>query len=136
MFIVPSAKSFTVSGWDPRGVGESRPRADCFATAKDEWTFWNGTIPRAGLEARVGFAGQDDLDAFYGQVDYVDELLEQLGKRCIDYSPDTFQYIGTAATVRDMVAMHDILEGPDKPVDFWGMSYGTIVGIYFANSKF
>jgi hypothetical protein len=64
----------------------------------------------------------------------VDVLLEELGKRCIAYSPDTFQYIGTAAAVRDMVAMHDVLEGPNKPIDFLGMSYGTMVGIYFVNS--
>jgi hypothetical protein len=34
-----------------------------------------------------------------------------------------------------MVAMHDILEGPDEPINFWGMSYGSIVGIYFVNSQ-
>jgi hypothetical protein len=65
----------------------------------------------------------------------VDALLDELGQRCIQYSPDTFQYIGTAAAVRDMVAMHDILEGSTKPINFWGLSYGTVIGIYFVNSK-
>ncbi|KAF8753251.1 MEROPS serine peptidase family S33 [Rhizoctonia solani] len=76
------------------------------------------------------FTDQVDIDAFYDQVDEVDVLLEELGKQCVAYSPDTFQYIGTAATVRDMIAMHDVLEGPNKPVDFWGFSYGTIIGCF------
>ncbi|QRW17406.1 Abhydrolase domain-containing protein [Rhizoctonia solani] len=122
-----------ILSWDPRGVGLTVPRADCFKTGTEEKAFWEGTIPRAGLEARGNFTDQRDLDAFYEQADEVDVLLEELGKRCIAYSPDTFQYIGTAAVVRDMVAMHDAIEGSNKPIDFWGLSYGTVVGIYFVN---
>ncbi|KAJ1307669.1 hypothetical protein OPQ81_001762 [Rhizoctonia solani] len=128
-----SGGQYDIVSWDPRGIGNSIPRADCFATGTEENLFWEGTIPRAGLEARGNFTDQVDIDAFYEQVDEVDVLLEELGKRCVAYSPDTFQYIGTAAAVRDMIAMHDILEGPNKPIDFWGLSYGTVIGIYFVN---
>jgi hypothetical protein len=34
-----------------------------------------------------------------------------------------------------MIAMHDVLEGSNKPIDYWGLSYGTIIGIYFVNSE-
>ncbi|CCO31841.1 hypothetical protein BN14_05891 [Rhizoctonia solani AG-1 IB] len=128
-----SGGQYDIVSWDPRGVGRSLPRAECFKSGTEENAFWEGTIPRAGLEARGNFTEQRDVDAFYEQVDEVDVLLEELGKKCIAYSPDTFQYIGTAAVVRDMVAMHDILEGSNKPIDFWGMSYGTMVGIYFCS---
>ncbi|KAH7344213.1 Alpha/Beta hydrolase protein [Rhizoctonia solani] len=124
---------YDILSWDPRGIGQTVPRADCFKTGTEENAFWEGTIPRAGLEARGNFTDQRDLDAFYEQVDEVDVLLEELGKRCVTYSPDTFQYIGSAAAVRDMVAMHDILEGSSKPIDYWGFSYGTIIGVYFVN---
>lgn len=110
------------TGWDPRGVGSTVPRADCFKTGTEENSFWEGTIPRAGLEARGNFTDPIDLEEFYDQVDEVDALLKELGERCVAYSPDTFQYIGSAAAVRDMVAIHDILEGPDKPIDYWGLS--------------
>jgi hypothetical protein len=66
----------------------------------------------------------------------MDTLLKELGRRCLEYSPDTFQYIGTAAVVRDMIALHDVLEGSDKPLNFWGVSYGTVVGSYFINSRY
>jgi hypothetical protein len=112
----------TALGWDPRGVGMTHPRADCFASGADEGAFWEGTIPAAGLEARGNFTDPADLEAFYAQVPEVDGLLHDLGLKCVAYSPDTFQYLGTAATVRDMVALHDYLVGPDKPVDYWGFS--------------
>ncbi|KAG8740786.1 hypothetical protein FRC10_003895 [Ceratobasidium sp. 414] len=126
---------YDVVSWDPRGIGMTVPRADCFATGTEENAFWEGTIPRAGLEARGNFTEKRDLDEFYAQAPEVDQLLEELGQKCLAYSPDTFQYVGSAAAVRDMLAMHDILEGPDKPVDYWGLSYGTIIGIYFVNSE-
>ncbi|CAE6474631.1 unnamed protein product [Rhizoctonia solani] len=128
-----SGGQYDIVSWDPRGIGQTVPRADCFATGTEENLFWEGTIPRAGLEARGNFTDQVDIDAFYEQEDEVDVLLEELGKRCVAYSPDTFQYIGSAAGVRDMIAMHDILEEPNKPIDFWGFSYGTVIGIYFVN---
>ncbi|KDN48830.1 hypothetical protein RSAG8_02817, partial [Rhizoctonia solani AG-8 WAC10335] len=128
-----SGGQYDIVSWDPRGVGETVPRAECFTTGTEENAFWEGTIPRAGLEARGNFTDQADIDAFYEQVDEVDGLLKRLGQKCVEYSPDTFQYIGTAAAVRDMIAMHDILEEPDKPINYWGLSYGTVVGIYFVN---
>jgi len=100
----------------------THPRADCFATGTEENNFWEGTIPRAGLQARGNFTDQADLNAFYAQVPEVDQLLKELGEKCVAYSPDTYQYVGTAAVVRDMVALNDYLEGPDKPVNFWGLS--------------
>ncbi|CAE6500443.1 unnamed protein product [Rhizoctonia solani] len=124
---------YDIVSWDPRGIGLTVPRAACFKTGTEENAFWEGTIPRAGLEARGNFTDQYDLDQFYEQVDEVDLLLGELGKRCVAYSPDTFQYIGSAAAVRDMVAMHDALEGSNKPIDYWGLSYGTVIGIYFVN---
>ncbi|CAE6509951.1 unnamed protein product [Rhizoctonia solani] len=124
---------YDIVSWDPRGIGLTVPRANCFKTGTEENAFWEGTIPRAGLEARGNFTDQRDIDAFYEQVDEVDRLLKELGEKCVAYSPDTFQYIGTAAAVRDMVAMHEVLEGSSKPIDYWGLSYGTVVGIYFVN---
>ncbi|KAG9118282.1 hypothetical protein FRC07_007277 [Ceratobasidium sp. 392] len=124
---------YDLVSWDPRGVGMTYPRADCFATGAEEAAFWDNTIPHTGLEARGNFTDQADLKAFFAQVPEVDSLLTKLGKKCLEYSPDTLQYVGTAAAVRDMVALHDYLEGPDKPIDFWGFSYGTSIGLYLIN---
>ncbi|CAE6457439.1 unnamed protein product [Rhizoctonia solani] len=128
-----SGGQYDIVSWDPRGIGNTVPRAGCFTDRIEEDLFWKGTVPRVGLEARGNFTNQDDINAFYKQTNKVDDLIEKLGKRCVAYSKDTFQYIGTAAAVRDMIAMHDILEGSDKPINYWGISYGTVIGSYFIN---
>ncbi|KAI0645127.1 hypothetical protein C8Q79DRAFT_1011229 [Trametes meyenii] len=40
------------------------------------------------------------------------------------------RYVGTAATTRDLIAMADAFDGPGSPVNFWGMSYGSLIGSY------
>ncbi|CAE6485194.1 unnamed protein product [Rhizoctonia solani] len=124
---------YDVVSWDPRGVGKSTPRSTCFRTTEEDIAFWNGSLLLNGPETRGSFTSQTDLDQFYGQIGEVDDLLTRFGKKCIAYNPSAFQYVGTAATVRDMVAMHDIIEGPNKPINFWGISYGTVIGMYFVN---
>ncbi|QRV77216.1 Abhydrolase domain-containing protein [Ceratobasidium sp. AG-Ba] len=123
---------YDLVSWDPRGVGASYPRVGCFASASEEKAFWEGTLVE-GLEARGNFTDPAELKAFYAQLPKVDELLIQYGNKCMNSSLNMLQYVGSTATVRDMVALHDYLEGPDQALNYWGLSYGTIIGIYFVN---
>ncbi|QRW06145.1 Abhydrolase domain-containing protein [Ceratobasidium sp. AG-Ba] len=91
---------YDLVSWDPRGVGNSIPLAECFSNASEGEAFWKDTIPRTGLEARSNFTHDPaDLQAFYGQVPEVDRLLTELGKKCVEYSPGTFQYLGSVAAM-------------------------------------
>ncbi|KAG9124179.1 hypothetical protein FRC07_012564 [Ceratobasidium sp. 392] len=125
--------AYDIVSWDPRGVGRTYPKVECFATMEDARALWGRSLFWIGLEARGNFTDPADLQAFYDYVPGVDQELLAFGKQCLQYMPDTFQYLGTAAAVRDMVAMHDYLEGPDKPINYWGLSYGTVIGIYMVN---
>ena len=53
----------------------------------------------------------------------------------MEQNGDTLKYLGTSATVRDMVAMADMLDGPGSPVNFYGASYGTFLANVFMNSE-
>ncbi|CCO35403.1 Putative hydrolase Mb2248c [Rhizoctonia solani AG-1 IB] len=128
-----SGGAYDIVGWDPRGVGQTIPRVACFDTAEEEVAFWNGTIVENGLDVRGNFTSKADLDAFYDQVNEADDYLQRFAQQCMSHRPGIYRYVGTAATVRDMVAMHDVLEGSDKPIDYWGVSYGTVIGMYFVN---
>ncbi|QRV77192.1 alpha/beta hydrolase family protein [Ceratobasidium sp. AG-Ba] len=125
-------EQYDLVSWDPRGVGASYPRVVCFASASEEKAFWEGTLVE-GLEARGNFTDPAKLKAFYAQLPKVDELLIQYGNKCMNSSLNMLQYVGSTATVRDMVALHDYLEGPDQALNYWGLSYGNIIGIYFVN---
>ncbi|CAE6467329.1 unnamed protein product [Rhizoctonia solani] len=133
IFMQQTGGFYDIVSWDPRGVGQTIPRIECFQTGQEQVAFWNGSIVENGLDVRGNFTSQNDLDDFYAQVDQVDDYLQRFGKQCLATNADALKHVGTAATVRDMVAIHDILEGPDKPVNFWGLSYGTVLGIYFVN---
>ena len=59
-----------------------------------------------------------------------------LGERCVGAANGgTLQYIGTAANARDMAAMADALDGPGAPVNYWGISYGTLLGAWFVSRR-
>ena len=51
--------------------------------------------------------------------------------------PDTpyLKYMGTPATVRDLVALADYLQGPGTPINFMGISHGSLIGSYLINSE-
>ncbi|KAF8684068.1 MEROPS serine peptidase family S33 [Rhizoctonia solani] len=124
---------YDIVSWDPRGVGSTVPRVDCFESRAEEKKFWNGSIRGSdSLEVRTDLRNTTARDEFYSHLDEVDEILIKFGKQCNSQSKDMLKYVGTAATVRDMVALHDYLEGT-RLINYWGVSYGTILGSYFVN---
>ncbi|KAK7690371.1 hypothetical protein QCA50_007028 [Cerrena zonata] len=49
-----------------------------------------------------------------------------------EYSP-MLKYMGTAATTRDLVALADYLQGPGTPINFHGVSKGSLIGSHLIN---
>lgn len=43
-------------------------------------------------------------------------------------APEMGELIGTGYTARDMMRLNDALEGPESMLNYWGTSYGTILG--------
>ncbi|KAH7335772.1 TAP-like protein-domain-containing protein [Rhizoctonia solani] len=123
---------YDIVSWDPRGTGSTVPKVQCFDSGTEEIKFWNGSIRGTNLEVRTDFTNTTVRDEFYSHIDEVDSILVKFGKQCNAQSKDMLKYIGTAATVRDMVALHDYLEGT-KLINYWGVSYGTVLGSYFVN---
>ena len=61
----------------------------------------------------------------------------ELGARCQQHSSGKYlKYMGTGATVRDLLAMVDALDGPGAPVNYLGLSYGTVIGSWLVNSEY
>ena len=81
------------------------------------------------------FTDPEDLSALFSQAESLQEKYEETGRRCVARNGDMLKYMGTPATVRDMVAMADALDGRESPVNYYGFSYGTLLGNLFLNSK-
>ena len=107
----------------------------CFESLAEYTQLFQGTIQVSGIEMTGNFTDQRDLDVLFGQADTVQSKLEQAAQRCLDRNGDKLKYVGTAATVRDMVAMADAIRGPGTAINYYGISYGTLVGNLFVNSE-
>ncbi|KAI0350509.1 hypothetical protein OH77DRAFT_1430975 [Trametes cingulata] len=127
---------YDIVSWDPRGVGSLTIPGDvfCFDNTTDYETFWNGTIELTGIEMTGNFTDQGDIDRLLAQAPVMQSKYDELGQRCLNHSEgQTLPYVGTAATARDLVALADAIEGPGSPVNYWGISYGTLLGSWFIN---
>ncbi|QRV92091.1 alpha/beta hydrolase family protein [Ceratobasidium sp. AG-Ba] len=126
---------YDIISWDPRGVPSSVPQADCFASEQEESAFWEDSVLHPGLEAPGKFESQADIEEFLRLAQPADQTLSQLGEMCKQRVDTTLPYVGTAATVRDMIAIHNALGGSDSTgkINYWGFSYGTLIGLYLVN---
>ena len=107
----------------------------CFDRVDEYDAFFNGTIELTGIEMTGNFTNQSDIDALLAQADTMQKKYVELGKKCQHHSDGKYlKYIGTAATVRDLVALNDALDGPEAPINYYGYSYGTILGSWLVNS--
>ena len=60
---------------------------------------------------------------------------KEVGRKCLNGPSGKYlKYVGAAATVRDLVALADALDGPGEPVNYVGLSYGTLLGSWLVNS--
>ncbi|KAI0665895.1 alpha/beta-hydrolase [Trametes maxima] len=126
---------YDIISWDTRGIGPYTYPGDVFCLSDEESiSFWNGSIEVTGINWLGNFTNQTDLSNFYSQAPVIDTQYRAAGERCLQ-GPNgtTLQYIGTAATVRDLVALADAIQGPNTPINYWGLSYGTLVGAWFLN---
>ena len=98
-------------------------------------TFWNGTIEATGINYLGDFTNKTDLAALAAQAPVMDIKYRQFAEKCLQ-GPNgtTLQYVGTTATARDLVTLADVIVGPESEINYWGLSYGTYVGMIFANS--
>lgn len=82
------------------------------------------------------FSGPADVPALLAQAPVMQATYEEFGRRCLQHPSGRFlPYVGTAATARDIVAMADALDGPGSPVNYFGSSYGSLLGQWLINSE-
>ena len=82
------------------------------------------------------FRDPKELKEFYSRVPETDVKLEEYGKKCLASNVGPYlKYVGTSSTIRDLVALGDKIVGPGQPIDYYGYSYGTVIGFHFLTRK-
>jgi len=114
IFSLVLGPQFDIVGFDPRGIGQSTPRVTVFRTAAERALWYASGLHDhendvANIWARALVYGQlaKDLDSGY------------------------LRHINTDQTARDMLRIVEV-HGRTK-IQYWGFSYGSILGTVFAS---
>ena len=80
-------------------------------------------------ETISGRSDQQDLEELYSQVDPTEQKYKDFNERCVNSPSGPYlKYLGTSSNVRDLVSLGDAIVGQGELIDYWGFSYGTILG--------
>ena len=107
------SESFDLVGFDPRGVGETRPAFDCEPAP--------GGAPRTGTPTAGDWVTLSRA---------LTPGIARANRACQRKSADFIAHVGTNNVVRDLDAMRAAVG--DAKLNFWGMSYGTRIGYTYA----
>ncbi|KIJ43912.1 hypothetical protein M422DRAFT_228944 [Sphaerobolus stellatus SS14] len=107
---------YDIVGFDPRGIGRTTPRISLFDD-DFERTFWEHDA------LSIVNASTDSLAREYAR-SYV------TGQLAAKKANHTSQYVSTALVARDMLSITRA-HGRDK-LQYWGFSYGTVLGATFS----
>ncbi|CAE7232071.1 unnamed protein product [Rhizoctonia solani] len=118
---------YDIVSWDPRGVNGTTPRIDCFASQTDQDIAFAHTYQDVGFEAR-NLSDPIDRAVYAQQVRKADAEKAVVAELCLNRTGEALRHVGTATVVRDLELLSRVIEGPEKLVNYWGFSYGTVVG--------
>jgi len=95
----------------------------CFATEGEYLEYFNATAQGASYDYSGNFSDPTDIENYYSLADSTEDTYEAIKEICdATASGPYFQYVGTVATVRDVVAMTELFEGKGADINFWGFS--------------
>ncbi|MFC5824711.1 alpha/beta hydrolase [Nonomuraea insulae] len=109
----PITERFHMVGFDPRGVGASKPALDCYTDAERDRGAKLSSVP-AGLD------------------DWTEQETRRLVEQCAERSGgrQVLAHVGTRDVARDMDVLRQALG--DRKLSFAGTSYGTRLGAVYA----
>ena len=109
---------------------------NCFDSADEFAELWNGTLVYPQIDIKNGFVDPVDVKYFNSQVSVMDARWKAFGEVCLKHKTGQYlPYVGTTATVRDLVAIAEHFDGKGCDINYYGLSYGTTIGNYLINSK-
>ncbi|KAI0786975.1 TAP-like protein-domain-containing protein [Abortiporus biennis] len=125
---------YDIIGVDPRGVGESRPRIQCFDT---DFMHYNGfvsnTILDRGFDVASNLSDSDLKSIVYRQQVEANAFLRTEMELCTKNEPEDLKYISTTLAARDLEFITRTIEGENARINYFGTDYGSVLGQYLIN---
>ncbi|TBU51516.1 TAP-like protein-domain-containing protein [Dichomitus squalens] len=126
-------EDYDIIGFDPRGIGLSEPQTKCFPKNGSREAFIANTVLDRGYDVSPNLT--DPYNRFHlieTQRD-ANALYQAQFQVCAQTMGETIKYAGTTSVVRDIDFITTLLEGTDSLINFYGFSYGTVMGQYLVN---
>ncbi|KAF8608855.1 alpha/beta-hydrolase [Ceratobasidium sp. AG-I] len=125
---------YDIIGFDPRGVNMTTPSTDCFdVEAKGLHLYYQRFMLGMPYDARGSSELPESLRAASERI-FVNRLSATLaghGAACgKNGNAAMLQSVGTVFVAKDMIRMMEAVG--DTSINFWGWSYGTILGATFS----
>ncbi|KAH8102145.1 hypothetical protein BXZ70DRAFT_55785 [Cristinia sonorae] len=136
---------YDIVGFDPRGVGDSEPKIQCFTnyapggehTTKPCYThgtFAYNTVLDRGYEFPLNVSQEELRQVLLPQQRRLYALLKTEMEVCARVMGEELPYVGTTTVARDVAAIAERLDGKNAPINYLGLSsYGSILGQYVVN---
>lgn len=115
---------YDLVSFDPRGVGYTWPKVQCFDNASQHQYHKN-------MVGAYGYPGQHGSEVLEHELGYLIATHQLLADKCrIHPDAELFEYMSTMFVIRDMKILHESLG--DGKLNYWGFSYGTVIGATYA----
>lgn len=140
--------SYDIVSWDMRGssghvmsfnISTFPPSPRCFVNQTEESELWwkyqpidETDLPPRNMSTYKYRSTYRDVSEYY-------QKTKKHHEKCLSTQLEHytnvpyFEYLGTAATVRDLIALADEIQGPGLPINLWAVSYGSLIGSYLIN---
>ena len=107
--------------WDPRGVGVTLPRADC----------WNGSAEKRRLWALGDIGIINSHPGISSDLYSRSTAFAEMCERNMNATEGLLPHLSTAAHARDLLEL--MQQAGEEKLKYWGFSYGTVLGGVFAS---
>ncbi|KAI1791668.1 TAP-like protein-domain-containing protein [Ganoderma leucocontextum] len=126
-------EEWDIIGFDPRGIGLSEPAVQCFPGNGTREAFIANTVLDRGYDVSPD---PTDPANWYHLIETqrdANALYKTQFEKCKEVQGDSLRYMGTTSVVRDIDFIATALEGNGSLINFYGWSYGTVMGQYLVN---
>ncbi|KAI0791570.1 TAP-like protein-domain-containing protein [Irpex lacteus] len=127
-------EDWDIVGFDPRGTGvDSQPLTKCFTGQTNYADFIRNTVLHRSYDIASNLSLAEAREKLVALHTEAEDLYKVQFKVCEKTMGEIIKYMGTSTVVRDIDYITRYLAGEDALINFWGFSYGTILGQYLVN---